>query len=99
MASNHTPGPWKMNDLRHQRAGKIKIEHDCAVSGQYGLTSHVANVMSRSECADGNANLIAAAPELLEACEALLRALPSEFNGSPELRQAHEAISKARGRA
>jgi hypothetical protein len=58
-----TPGPWKIVDKRHQKNGQILI-----MGGYFD----VANVLARNECADANARLIAAAPDLLAACEAAL---------------------------
>lgn len=50
--SNHTPGPWK------RIAGDILAQ---SLDGEYDLTICTG-------CDDENADLIAAAPELLQAC-------------------------------
>jgi hypothetical protein len=57
----HTPGPWenhKWNSDEHQIS---------ALGGTVALVSHSHSLIS-DEQADANARLIAAAPELLEAC-------------------------------
>ena len=106
-AKKHTPGPW----LRDDRSGL-----DCdvrAASGRkvalcWGLASNNATNYRadyRAEC-DANAHLIAAAPELLDALRAFLRA-PSVGSAGPgavtiavqdfNLRAARAAIAKATG--
>jgi hypothetical protein len=63
--SKHTPGPWtehKWNTEEHQIS---------ALGGTVALVSHSHSLIS-DESADANARLIAAAPDLLAACEALL---------------------------
>ena len=73
--SNHTPGPW-------------------FASGRYiGTFNHksaIGECRSASECwsddepASANARLIAAAPELLEACQTFAEWLRREDEGFPE---------------
>ncbi|MBX6770858.1 MAG: hypothetical protein IRY83_03980 [Chloroflexi bacterium] len=58
------PGPWTAVDLRSQKNGQIRID-----SYRDGYYEHVANVLARSRHAEGNARLIAAAPELRELLE------------------------------
>lgn len=59
--SKHTPGPWSRD----------KNDSLCSPDGRqvYVWNSGLGNSY-RSEETDANARLIAAAPELLEACEA-----------------------------
>ena len=65
-----TPGPWRINDLRHQQKGQIQIRGDW----------HLANVLATGPRPDADARLIAAAPDLVEAVKALL-AEHAEMNG------------------
>jgi hypothetical protein len=56
----HTPGPWRVVDLRHQQRGQILIMNPLV---------DVANVLARNPDAEANARLIAAAPDLRAALE------------------------------
>lgn len=83
--SGHTLGPWKVAPARE---GIIDIfdAHDHDVVTLYGGRM-------------GNAQLIAAAPELLEALRALVHGFESYENVDPLLAAARAAIAKAEGRA
>ena len=71
--SKHTPGPWKVHK---------------GVSNYYMITS--CDDVEISECGgdftmrdhQANANLIAAAPELLESCETMITLLENKFEPS-----------------
>lgn len=67
--TKYTPGPWRRIVFRNKREG-FKI-----VAGERQCAEQVAEVteiyMDKSR-RNANAKLIAAAPELLEACEQLL---------------------------
>jgi len=85
MTTQHTPGPWRIGDAGFTVFGPPK-------SG--ALPETIAPVKNRA-----NARLIAAAPELLEALEALLNrdlAPPLEKIGAVYV-NARAAIAKARG--
>jgi hypothetical protein len=103
--STHTPGPWKVVDLRHQQRGKFQI-----VAATH--SRHVANVLLLGAADDPltmdprkDALLIAAAPDLLKAARSALSMLsvavevgggdPGTHVGCVLLR---EAIAKAEGR-
>lgn len=85
--SNHTPGPWQVEIIG------------------MGQDEHVCNVLAGSkQVAEGifysDARLIAAAPDLLEALEALIAVGKTEKGlqvWSPEWDTAHAAIAKAKG--
>ena len=93
----HTPGPWSIDDA----GAWINI---------YGSESDDANIVAKIEITDGstdylhdqetaraNARLIAAAPELLEALEALLgNCLDSEGLAAAHAK-ARAALAKAGG--
>ncbi len=90
----HTPGPWGVeqttvsNWIGRMRADGSKVEYIVAHTDRDSLRD---DVLVRN---DANARLIAAAPELLEACKAGLKACEaSGFFGPVELMQ--RAISKA----
>ena len=100
--TNHTPGAWGIQgkNIRHYWGGSKEYAHTsiCDVSGQ-GVAS-----LERA-----NARLIAAAPELLAACEDLVNlwdewvryseGLEEPLRRSIEMRvqQSRAAISKAKG--
>lgn len=96
---SHTPGPWAVGDKRGVWAGPVVMAND----GQRG----VAFVCGES---DANARLIAAAPDLLAACEALCDRLTGwmdetaaddddrERQDEAALDMADAAIAKAEGR-
>jgi len=87
--SNRTPGPWTATGIEHPE------------QGVYGCGYRIAKMTGGELLRDnGNARLIAAAPDLLEA---LLRALKLlEYAGcsaSDEAGEARAAIAKATGDA
>ncbi len=92
----HTPGPWH-----------VKVFDDGAFMLAAGpvddLTSCIiATREAHPEPAEGRANarLIAAAPDLLEACEMLLMlSLPIDVSGESMVAKARAAVAKARGLA
>lgn len=98
--SKHTPGPWYVGPYnRIWRRSPLELyEYGGGVAGDspiaaafYGRASWVNKFPS-----EANARLIAAAPELLEALEGLLNALPSATT-HPAIAQARAAIRKATG--
>ena len=101
--SAHTPGPWKV--VRHPRIAHVDSETSVG-SGANGMAS-VAWLTGGRVGQEANARLIAAAPDLLAALEALVLAAPDSdawsVAATRELRAARdlaeEAIAKARGGA
>lgn len=91
----HTPGPWNaVNGTLVQSSNQLAIA-DC-----WRIRSGVSPFDERQAAA--NTSLIAAAPELLEALEALYshpqkHILPSSFQA--DMAKARVAIAKARGEA
>jgi len=84
--SAHTPGPWKMSTdaMGSQVKGKI--------GGEW--------ITVADQLDEGDARLIAAAPELLEALETVVRALENisiSWGAHHEVETARAAIAKARG--
>lgn len=86
----HTPGPWR---VKHWRDGRVSIE----------TTDELWNIATLSEgdddaagAIDADAALIAAAPDLLAACQAIL----AEADGgwlreSPVAKQLRAALARA----
>jgi hypothetical protein len=83
--SEHTPGPWKWNE---ERPATYDLEWLQGSNGYRILTIYG----NGKETADKL--LIAAAPDLLEACERLENALVFALRGHP-VRNADEIISQA----
>ena len=68
MNTNHAPGPWEYEVDAHGR-GRIKCG-DAWLATTWTTTTHGDNASPYP--AEANARLIAAAPELFEACQQLL---------------------------
>lgn len=84
---SHTPGPWRRYRDRTGRVSKIE-----------GRGRRVCTFQPSDLNAEANASLIAAAPEMLEALEAMVEMV--EMNGLGKryaLDLAASAIAKARG--
>lgn len=94
--SQHTPGPWKA----HVDDGGIWVEPpnpNEPVICDIVLRANAASTLSAVED-EANANLIAAAPEMLEALEASLAYVDIRVFGWLEYeKQVRAAISKAKG--
>ncbi len=93
MKTNHTPGEWKQDNAEPRKIYAY---------GGDGLTIADCNQPGRSVTeAEANARLIAAAPELLEACQNLLIAIKtgqvmifSEKEDAPDYVQLIENAAK-----
>lgn len=106
--SAHTPAPWRIE--AHTAESPEQISHSCdwTIFGADGNSVCIEPFQS-NKCAAANARLIAAAPELLAALEAILTDLElrADFKfgldkGVLEVsdgiyQQAREAIAKAKG--
>lgn len=90
MMSKHTPGPWSI-----QRQNPSPTTGEWMVAGK--SPGYLAEVR---DCGSGpveaNARLIAAAPDLLEALEALITAVDASMYGMA-IHNARAAIAKAKG--
>jgi hypothetical protein len=100
--SKHTPGPWTIREPGYIEA-KTRKGHSVYLVG-YAYNLEIARACERGEV-EANARLIAAAPELLAACEAAkpLLAMWARHAGSPSAGEAlgkiTAAIAKATGAA
>ncbi len=97
---SHTPGPWKVSN--HSGAdNEIDIEQESAgwflrLSPGYEFTAFDDPELVEKEF-KANARLIAAAPELLEACEEFVRKVEcGEARSKRSYKQMTAAILKAR---
>lgn len=95
--TQHTSGPWKTYHSKAKSGeqgvitqnGKVRI----AWMDFWGEQIETGNLKPDSEI-DANARLIAAAPELLEACLQAVMAIPTDHGAFETVRN---AISKATG--
>jgi len=98
---SHTPGPW------HWEADSVK--GDCFNRIRYRVTAvgktitqvYYSSFEGGTTNAENDARLIAAAPELLQCLEALLKVCDEELDPkrTPEMREARAAIKRAKGEA
>lgn len=90
--ADHTPGPWRIVDLP---------EHDeiQVVAGKDHNEQVIAKIFDTLTDNDmANMRIVAAAPDLLEACEFMLAVLRNDHGPTswPEVEQMRVAIAKAR---
>ena len=87
---SHTPGPWRVEPCTN--GGMILIRAD----GKHGAhpQTHLQIVP------EADARLIAAAPDLLEACKALIRSIDGVESSitTSGIQQIRTAIAKAEGK-
>jgi len=105
MAAKHTPGPWRAR-LDYQRhwisAGTGRKAVQVADVTDIEVTTRPGEVDTDNETTAANAALIAAAPELLAACEMALVWISGAFVGegmetTPQEKALKAAIRKAKG--
>lgn len=97
--TQHTPGPWKYSMSRNHISGYVLTKQN------EGIAKIVATQDKRIK---SNLCLIAAAPELLEACKTMLGWLESHYTETMNIgshfekncmrHRAQQAITKAEGR-
>ena len=97
----HTPGPWKVT--AHPPYNKVIASHG---QGRQPVYFDVALCHLETDRAEANARLIAAAPDLLEACKAMLSAIKDSLASGVSInnhkydavgQQVLAAIKKAEG--
>lgn len=88
--SKHTPGPWRV-----EADGNIVDQDGCDVIASHADAEGGHYLAATEE----DRRLIAAVPDLLEACEALLDAVVRRDHKDKALRTARAAIAKAKGQS
>jgi hypothetical protein len=83
---SHTPGPWK-----------VRPSHDATGYPCYFIHGISGEQKHHEPTLVANARLIAAAPDLLEACEDALYTLSFANGDCPVCKRLKAAIAKARG--
>ena len=98
--ASHTPGPWKMIEVGNS-IGIVPAKRPPGVSKRDIEDIAAVNLDGDQYDAHANARLIAAAPDLLAACESALKAMVEGENDLCELTSTmamlEAAIAKARG--
>ncbi len=98
--SKHTPGPWEANGYHiRQRVTGTRSIAEVAYTGPHHTPAHEYPKSCRL-VDEANARLIAAAPDLLEALEAIMGSDVFEWNGSAAFwlqDKVRAAIAKAKG--
>lgn len=97
--SKHTPGPWMVTDS----GGDVNVMDGCSIGiddafGQDGGRDYCLATVVNGDPDElrANAELVAAAPELLDALEEMMEYLPCNQLGGVTHR-ARAAIAKAKG--
>ena len=96
--SKHTPGPWKVFNSKYADKPGIETDDETFSVVVFGKISESCGVDGRTEDEkQANAKLIAAAPDLLEALQAIVNWLesPADALSDKDFNAAKEAIKKA----
>lgn len=95
MDTKHTPGPWRINAVMREYGNKLEIAHE-EISVTSVTVAGKGNKTSITPEQEANARLIAAAPDLLAALEAMVSAKGFDQEAAA-LIKASEALAKAKG--
>ena len=97
----HAKGPWK---IKHNVPGSptTRKYHEVLITSDTWIVAwlNTCHHLNKEELALANAHLIAAAPELLEACKSALALIEisTDFAGMSTAKELQAAITKATGR-
>lgn len=95
--SKHTPGRWEINDLDDGSAEIVVWDYD-AEGEVEGSTIVVPALYYDDDKSIADAKLLVAAPDLLEALEAIVNACDATFDVvALDLDAARSAIARAKG--
>jgi len=78
---SHTKGPWFVERERDMQPGTI-CDLGCGEDGRPWLVCSSSDDCSADEVLEANANLLAAAPDLLRAAAAFLTSIASCYRGA-----------------
>src|SRR5688572_1364679 len=100
MSTKYTPGPWVLHIDKHGGNWRYEIRTKLPHNPAGGAGKHIATINSYLEAkGEANAQLIAAAPELLAACAEVLDSIDNENFTLEECASLLKwAIAKAEGR-
>lgn len=105
----YTPGPWEVDDIGAGRAFSVRAgdeRHAVAFTNSAAMSKHACKNGIHGDAEQrANARLIAAAPELLEACEMLRGWISTSWGTTSEAHQlklvqdkVRKALKKATGK-
>jgi hypothetical protein len=94
---SHTPGPWVVEDSRKFKAKKLRSEMLMVVAAEGGMPGLIVNSGTVTKTDEANANLIAAAPDLLKSLEGCVKLMTATHFAGVTIETARAAIKKARG--
>ena len=97
MKTKHTPGPWEILP-ESRKHWKTEFEHGIFITPHNRLPTfaYIVNVFNYPGQTQANAKLIAAAPDLLEACQAVVDDWKHIIKRVPKyVRLARSAVKKA----
>lgn len=93
MNTKHDPGPWRTSESAHRN----EWSHWIMTGGNRDATiAAVTQIPQAPEKSDANARLIAAAPELLEACRSLLEEFDRYDAAMTAIGRGHEDFGRQR---
>lgn len=92
--ASHAPGPW-IAKVHNRGIQQVETKDSIVIH----WTGFDASDFGNPTC-EANARLIAAAPDLLRACELLLMlSLPQDISGMAMVEVARQAVRRAKGEA
>jgi hypothetical protein len=95
MTTQHTPGPWQVKTYAYRSHIVADVREEGGIENWEG----VASIDESDGQGTANASLIAAAPELLAALNAMLTHMGMDEDSwnRPTFEQARAAVAKAKG--
>lgn len=98
-AEKHTPGPWEVGitPSDDRRIALVLKGTDMQVKDNVYRDIHTTRHKIEKQEPVANGHLIAAAPDLLAACENMVQAVPPDGEALRASRSAERAVAKARG--
>lgn len=101
--TKHTPGQWEVRAFPTASYGRKQLWVMDAIPDQDGkvVANAICMVSASNPSEEANAKLLAAAPDLLEACKAALKQMTNDWYGKPRIGMEKEcamceaAIAKA----
>ena len=94
--SAHTPGPW-LAVVNEPKRGNQGLLYGVAAGAKHRIREHVCHVLDGlgSQNPRADCHLIAAAPEMLEALELLVKLFDAHDDGT-DIQRTHSARQKVR---
>ena len=90
MSQQHTPGPWTVDGQHYDYYASFSVK-----AGGRGVCAISSNIKRPGAESAANARLIAAAPDLLAALQAMVDAYQQHFDVMPVAWQTYDYIARA----